>query len=156
MTPQTVSMWRKALDVPRYNEGTQRLDRDWFPERMTAAERARGVGLANALAANAKEAAAARGGRRTAHVVEAVRQAHLGKPLSAAHRAKLSAAHKARGTKPPGTGRLWTRREDALLGTLPDRKVAERVGRSAAVVWERRERLGIPRTVRRQKSRTKL
>jgi len=49
----------------------------------------------------AKTAAARRGKPRPPEVIEALRRANLRKKLSAATRAKLSAAHKARGTWPP-------------------------------------------------------
>lgn len=85
------------------------------------------------------------------HVIAAMRRATKGKPLSAEHRKKLSAAHRARGTTPPGHGRPWTPEEDKLLGTMPDREVAALVGRSKACVWERRERLGIARVALRRR-----
>src|SRR5205823_9581952 len=37
----------------------------------------------------------------------------------------------------------WTPEEDKLLGTMPDRKVAARLGRSSIAVMKRRLRLGI-------------
>jgi transcriptional regulator with XRE-family HTH domain len=40
----------------------------------------------------------------------------------------------------------WTSEEEALLGTMPDEKVAERIGRSARTVHRRRTELGIPST----------
>ena len=39
--------------------------------------------------------------------------------------------------------RAWTAEEDALLGTMTDREVAARLGRSVHVVAHRRQRLGI-------------
>jgi len=56
-------------------------------------------------ARRAKIAAARRGKPRPPEVIEAMRQANLGKKLSAETRAKMSAAHKARGTWPPAAKR---------------------------------------------------
>jgi hypothetical protein len=56
----------------------------------------------------------------------------------------MSEAHKRRGTIPPGIlGPVWEREENALLGTMPDKEVAKRVGRSATAVHAHRRSLGI-------------
>jgi hypothetical protein len=39
VTAQTVTAWRKALGVPRLNEGTGRLYREYAPERLTVEAR---------------------------------------------------------------------------------------------------------------------
>jgi len=39
--------------------------------------------------------------------------------------------------------KTWTRAEDAMLGTMFDRLVAERLGRSSKSVYKRRKKLGI-------------
>jgi len=41
-------------------------------------------------------------------------------------------------------GPLWTKEQLALLGKLPDRKVAKKIGRSVNGVRIMRQRLGIP------------
>ena len=45
---------------------------------------------------------------------------------------------------------FWTPEDDRLLGTLPDKEVAERLGRTLNSVTLRRQRLGIPRLRRRK------
>jgi len=41
-------------------------------------------------------------------------------------------------------GPLWTKKQLALVGTLPDAEVASRIGRSTTAVCVMRQRLGIP------------
>lgn len=147
----TVRTWRRALGVSEYNEGTLRLHRDWMPERLTEEERARALAAMNSPEANAKKSAAKLGVPRPLEVAAKIRRANLGRRASAETRQKMSEAHKARGTKPPGVGIPWTPEEDALLGTMPDRDVAAKLGRSARSVWDRRQRLGIPRVVVRER-----
>ncbi len=102
VTPQTVSKWRKALGVRQVNEGTARLYRDYAPKRLTEEVRERALARANAPEANAKKAAAKVGVPRPEAVRKKLRRARLGKPLSAETRARMSATHRRRGTKPPG------------------------------------------------------
>jgi hypothetical protein len=97
---QTVTKWRRALGIRR-TEGDKRL-------RMAIGK---SPAMLTALAAmhakardpvrRAKIAAAKLGKPRPPEVIEAMRRANLGRKLSAATRAKMSAAHKARGTWPP-------------------------------------------------------
>jgi hypothetical protein len=76
--------------------------------------------------------------------VEAIGRIWRGKKMSAETRAKMSAAHKARGTRPPKAGRPWTKAEDAMLVRLPAAEVARRTGRSLQAVYTRRHDLGLP------------
>lgn len=48
----------------------------------------------------------------------------------------MSKAHKRRETTQPAAGRLWTA-EDALLGTMPDKDVAERTAQTAGATRDR-------------------
>lgn len=43
-----------------------------------------------------------------------------------------------------GSGRSWTATEDEQLGSMPDGKLAESLGRSRGSVVARRNKLGIP------------
>src|SRR5262245_29426704 len=61
VTSQTVTLWRKALNVGPYTEGTVRLHREWTPERIPPEVHARGVAAASTPEANAKKAIAKRG-----------------------------------------------------------------------------------------------
>jgi hypothetical protein len=58
ITPQTVTKWRKALDVPTYNEGTRRLWSELASEFLTPEVQERARAKANSPEANAKKAAA--------------------------------------------------------------------------------------------------
>ena len=55
-----------------------------------------------------------------------------------------SETNKRRGIRPP-VGRLWTPKEDALLGMLRDTEVAKRIGRTLGAVRSRRVELGMKR-----------
>jgi hypothetical protein len=78
--------------------------------------------------------------------VEAVRQAHLGTRHSDETRAKMSASHQRRGTRPPRAGRPWTQREDELCRRLPAAEVVRRTGRTLVAVWNRRRLLGVAKS----------
>jgi hypothetical protein len=114
VTPQTVTKWRKALGVGPITQGTLRVMQEGATRdpaivaRRTEAMRAK----AGDPARRAKIAAAKRGKKRPPGVIEAMRKGRTGKPQSAEARAKMSAAHKARDTRPPKAGRPWTS-EDA-------------------------------------------
>jgi hypothetical protein len=128
VTPQTVSKWRKALGVPQVNEGTARLYRDYAPERLTEEIRKRALAAANGPEANAKKAAFRLG--KPAHPrARAALARYWGQSPSAETRRKMSEAHRRRGTRPPKAGQAWMPDEEQLLGRLPDREVAERIGR---------------------------
>jgi hypothetical protein len=75
--------------------------------------------------------------------VAAVRKRQLGKRHSKATRAKMSQAHKRRGTRPPWLNAAWSQAEDALCRSLPAAQVAEQTGRSLHAVYVRRSRLGL-------------
>jgi hypothetical protein len=77
---------------------------------------------------------AKKGVPKPAYVVEAIGRIWRGKKMSAELRAKMSAAHKARGTRPPKAGRPRTMAEDALLARLPATEVAKRMRRSLRAV----------------------
>jgi len=142
VTPQTVTVWRKALDVPVATEGTSRLYR-LTAERMPQSARARAIAGCNTPEANAKKSKARLGKPRPAHVREALRQANIGRKLSIERRRKMSEAHKRRGTWPPAAGRPWTAKESALLGTAPDEEIARRIKRTVRAVEGWRQRLKI-------------
>jgi len=74
----------------------------------------------------------------------------LGTPHSAEARAKMSAAHKRRGTRPPKAGRPWTAEEEALLRRLPPAEAARRTGRTLKAVYAWRRVLGEPDGRRRK------
>lgn len=144
VTPQTVTAWRKVLDVPPINTGTARLYREYAPERLTPEVRLRAAKALGGRAVREKIAASRRGKPRPVFVIEALRRANRGRPLSAEHRAKLSAINRRRGIRPPWLPPPWRKSEDRLLGRLPDAEVARRTGRTVTAVRCRRAALRIP------------
>jgi hypothetical protein len=65
----------------------------------------------------------------------------------------MSAAQKLRGVRPPaGKGPPWTAAEVALLSTMLDREVAERIKLSVRAVSDRRHVLGVQAFWKRQRS----
>ncbi len=147
---QTVSKWRKALDVPRANEGTHRLHHDTALTPGVAAGRKKARQKTNDPGRREKIAAAKRGKPRPARVPEALRRANRGRRLPEETRQKMSEAQRRRGTRPSAAGRPWTVEEDELLRSLPAREAAERTGRTLTAVYNRRIDLGIPDGRRRE------
>jgi hypothetical protein len=116
--PQTVTKWRRALGVGIVTEGTHRLFRDYTKEPWGIEAFAKTHSMARDPERCRKIAEARRGKPRPAHVIEAVRQAHLGKPASEETRRRMSETHRRRGTLVPGTI-PWSPEEDELVRTLP-------------------------------------
>jgi hypothetical protein len=140
----TVWLWRKALGVPATNEGTRRLRHDYALEPAITAARQKAHAKVGDPARRKKIAASKRGRPRPRHVVEAVAAAHRGKAAGEQTRARMSAAHRKRRTRPPKAGRPWTDAEDELVRTRPPKEVAARTGRTVAAVYVRRQVLGVP------------
>jgi hypothetical protein len=141
----TVWKWRKALGVDRVNEGTSALFSRNAPETVQSEKAI--DNLVDALKSPeraAKIAASKRGKPRPAHVHEALKAANVGRVPSDDARANMSAAQKRRGVRPPAVkGLAWTADEDALLGTMPDADITERIGRTLSAVQSRRYLLGV-------------
>lgn len=157
---QTVTAWRKALGVRPTTDGTSKLRSAHFLEPWARKAQQKAWAKARDPGRRAKIAAARRGKPRPPHVIEAMRNARLGKPLSAETRRKMSEAQKRRGSWPPAArGRPWTAEEDELVRTLQIGEVAKRTGRTESAVQNRRAKLGVPdgRTVaaRRKQGRSK-
>jgi transposase-like protein len=140
--PSTVSNWRRRLGVGRVTAGTRRLLSAAAADPENVAKRLPGIrAKANDPERCAKIGAAKRGKKRPRHVIEAMRRGRTGKPHSAETRAKMRAAHKARGTRPPSAGRPWTSKEDELILRLPTAEVAKRTGRDLRAVRRRQQHL---------------
>jgi transcriptional regulator with XRE-family HTH domain len=105
----TVSTWRKALNVPRTNEGTSRLHRDWREENISPEQAALG--------------------RRIGNTPE--------------KRAQTMRKKKKRGNFSI-PAKEWTPEMISLLGTMPDRQVAEIIGRAHTEIGVWRRKFGIP------------
>ena len=142
VTAQTVTIWRKALNVPQVNEGTRRLYVDYTPEPSEVQERARR--LASSPEANAKKAAWRRGRPVSAKVLATLAKGRK-RANSPEARRKQSETRKRLGVRPPKAGPAWAPEEDALLGVLRDSEVAKRTGRTLGAVRCRRVGLGMKR-----------
>jgi hypothetical protein len=149
VTNQTVTKWRRALGVRPVTEGTSAARADAAAANAAFAA-ARGEALARmrdpqADAGRRRRIAAARRGKpRPPGVMDATHDANRGRTPTDASRARMSASHRARGTRPPKAGRPWTAAEDALVGTLKPAEAAARTGRTLAAVYGRRAVLGVP------------
>ena len=145
VTGRIVTKWRRALGVPRMNEGDRRL-RSAIGKRNKNAIRAMHA-TAQDPERRAKIAAAQRGKRRPPHVVEAMRKANLGRKPSFETRARMSASAKLRaqrdGTYPPAAGRPFSEFDNVLIRTLPPKLAAKRTRRTLDAVYCRRSDLGV-------------
>jgi len=138
VTGQTVTKWRKALGVPVTNEGTHRLRSEYTEEEWSIEARRKGQAKNADPTRREKIGAALRGKPRPWKVIKAVIDAHTGSKHSVATKAKMSATHKARGTRPSTIGRAWTAEEDGLVRTLPAAKAAVATRRTLSAVYSRR------------------
>ena len=151
----SVRKWRRKLKVGK-TEGMTILRRSIATPEWKAKINAAASAVARRPERRAKIAAARRGKPRPSHVAAMLRTLQTGKRPTEATRAKMSQAHKQRGTRPPKAGRTWELREDDLLRTLPPKEVAERTGRTLTAVFSRRSLLGLEdgrtRSSRRRKA----
>jgi hypothetical protein len=138
---QTVTAWRKALNVPVTTVGTRALRSAHFREIWPTRMRAGSLAKVRDPERRAKIAAARRGKPRPPEVVEAMRKARLGTRASRATRRRMSETQKRRWVDDP---RKWSAEEDALIATLPASEAAKRTGRTVYAVKFRRRRLGLP------------
>jgi hypothetical protein len=150
VTPQTVSKWKKALDVPRANAGTHRLHHDVALEPGVAAGREKARAKSGDPERRERIAAARRGKPRPAGMMEALAEANRGKTLGEETRRKMSEAHGRRGTQPPAAGRPWAAEEGELVRTPPAGEAARHTGRTLTAVYDRRIDLGMPDGRRRE------
>jgi len=141
---QTVTASKKALGVPVTTEGTSKLRSAHFHEPWAREAQKKAWAKARDARRREKIAAAKRGKPRPAHVIEAMRQANLGKQHSAETRRKMSEAHKQRGAWPPAAGRPWTAEEDELVRKLRIAEAAKQTGRTVSAVKGRRNKLRVP------------
>jgi hypothetical protein len=144
VTQQTVTGWRKALDVPPVTDGTRAAKREHFAEPWADDVRAKAHAKARDPARREKIAAGRRGKPLPAHVAETMREGRTGKPHDEASRRKMSAARRRRGTRPPLAGRPWTDAEDEPVRTLSPAEAARETGRTPKAVCHRRRKLGLP------------
>ena len=104
ITGQTVTKWRKALGVPETNEGTHRLRSEYTDEPWSIEARKKAHAKNGDPGRRAKIATAKRGKPRPRRVMEKLIAARTGSKHTPEAKAKMSAAHKRRGTRPPKAG----------------------------------------------------
>jgi hypothetical protein len=122
-----VRKWRLAMNVPELNAGTKMLRRHMWSPHSAARQRAIIRGRNPQVLRHREN----RNGRvrplkrpETSLLLRR-RMAETGRPLNPALR-------------------LWTDRENKLLGTAPDEDIARQIGRSKTAVKGRRNSFGIP------------
>jgi len=140
ITPYTVSQWRKRLNVGRYTEGTQRLQREVFVETLDNGAREKLLASLYSPGRAAKIGAAHRGKKPPPEAVERARRANTGRRRSAETRARMAQAQRQRYAREA----RWTAEKDGQLGTASDCDLARRWGLNSSSVQRRRLKLGIP------------
>jgi hypothetical protein len=143
----TVSLWRRALDVKRENPGTHTLRRrygaeEWFAEVRAKAQATPWTAERRATV-SARLKARRYGPQALANIRAGLRRRKYKKhPPEVRARIKAAmAARLARGEVP--NGRAWTRAEDRMVRTLPVDEAARRTGRTLTAVYKRRRKLGV-------------
>jgi len=138
VTPQTVTVWRRALGVPRCNEGTLKILSDnfktpWAREiqkkahsRLSDPDRCEKIRLSRL------------GKKRPQEVIEKIRLGHMGLKLSMEHRRKLSIAQRKRRVIPPAAGKPWTKAELEILYSKSPEDVVRETGRTYSAVFSYR------------------
>jgi hypothetical protein len=136
VSPRTVAHWRRALGVPRSDDGTVCLL------------------SAKSLRVYARPEARAKLLTWTDERREKVAASRRGKPMHPTNAAALRVADAKRVYGPEWSRKMaevqraqpraWRPEQLALLGTMPDDQVAEVVGRPRIAVRVKRSRLGIP------------
>jgi hypothetical protein len=96
VTPQTVTVWRKALGVPETNADTSRLRSEYAQEPWAAEARGKARDKAGDPERRREIAEARRGKPRPPHVIEEMRKGRTGKSHGEETRARMRAAHRRR------------------------------------------------------------
>jgi transposase-like protein len=137
----TVNKWRRTLGVEKSTAGYRQRMKAYY--RTPAGKRALKPMHAKARdpGRRAKIAAAKLGKPRPRWIIEAMAKARTGMKHSAASRAKMSATHKARGTRPPWLNPAWSAREDRIVRSKPPAEAARLTGRTLSAVRNRRNKL---------------
>lgn len=104
VTPQTVSKWRKATGVGRVTPAYRRHLQEQYRRVFTPEQRARNVAKFTPERGR-KISDTLRGRAKPPHEQERLRRLQLGRKASPVTRAKMSATHKALGTRPPSRQR---------------------------------------------------
>jgi hypothetical protein len=153
-----VWVWRKALGVPRYTEGSLRLQRmnaeagadvvRGVPLSPKAVERRRQTAIELDLAQYMLPCSRPGGSRPWSNdelaLLGTMPDAKLARRLKRT-RDSVRQAREKRDIAPPDSQRpRWTEGEDELLRTLPAPEVVRRTGRTLAAIYCRRRELELP------------
>ena len=142
VTGQTVTKWRRALDVPRITDGQQRLMVEYGKEPWFIRAQRKAVSKARDPGRIAKIAAAGTGRPMHPNARAALLKANTGRKPSDSARAKMSATRKRLGIRPPWIAPAWPIDHDELvMSHMPAPEVARRTGRSLCAVYSRRYKL---------------
>ena len=152
VTSQTVTVWRKALDVGATNEGTSQLRSEWTETDAIQEGLGKGKESARDPERRRKIAESRKGKPRPAHVLKILARGRKRRNSPEARR-KHSDTNKRRGVIPPAAGRAWTAEEDELVKALSVAEVAKATGRTLSAVYGRRSALGLPDGRARKTSR---
>ena len=134
VTSQTVTLWRAALGVPRYNEGTVHLLSQNFKTPWGREIIAKAHAKLRDPARCEKIRLSKLGKKRSREFIEKLRQHNLGKKHTLETRRKFSIAQKRRGVIPPAAGVPWTEAELEILLNYPRQEVARLTGRTLMAV----------------------
>lgn len=147
-TVDSVWKWRKALHVKDTPGNAALRKLHATPERHAMMGRA-AARVARDPERRAKIAAAKRGKKRPPALIEKLRQSNIGRKHTAAARARMSAAQRARGTRPSAAGAAWSDEEIELLRRLSPIQAAAKTGWTLQAVYVQRNRLKLPSGKRR-------
>jgi hypothetical protein len=135
---------RRALDVPKMNEGASIRRQEVVQLPSVKAGRRKAWAKARDPERRRKIAEARRGKPRSPEVVATMRSRMLGTHPADSTRAKMSEAHRKRGTRPPWINPPWSAQDDEFVRTIPAKAAAERTGRTLSAVYNRRNVLQVP------------
>ena len=106
ISPQTVSLWRKALDVGPVTAGTARLLRENLAKTWQKGGREKALARARDPEVRARMAAPRKGKPPPRHVIEAAATAHRGQHPGRATRRKMSESQRRRWREGPLAAKL--------------------------------------------------
>ena len=157
---QTVTQWRKALEVSPNNKGTFQIRSAYSQEDWAVEARKKAVKKARDPQRRERIATSKRGKKRPPEVAKKMRTAFAGRKHSEQTRQQMSEAQKKRGTRPPWLNKPWEPWEDALFEKpLTQKEIAEKTGRTIPAIQGRRKTLGLPdartKAVRRMTGRSR-
>jgi hypothetical protein len=133
----TVWTWRKALGIDRKTKGTSELHRRWALDTLLDEDiRRKMMGSLKSPERAAKIAASRRGKPMPEKTRKAIYKANKGRKHTAEARRKISEASRNRVS-------IWKPEEDAMLGTMKDKDVGKRIGKSEGAVSARRYVVGV-------------